>query len=99
MLVQAVLEDWTTAAVDEQVRAMLGFLEKLTRRPTEVGPPDAAALRAAGISDEAAIDAVHVCALFTMINGLADALDFEAQSPESLRQSVANLLARGYRVV
>jgi alkylhydroperoxidase family enzyme len=37
-LVKAILEDWRTAPVNERMRAMLGFLEKVTLTPTEVGP-------------------------------------------------------------
>ena len=51
---------------------MLGFLEKLTLRPEELGPTDADAVRATGVSDEAMVDAIHVAALFNMIVRLAD---------------------------
>jgi len=37
-LVEAVLRDWRTAPLDPKLRATLGFLEKLTLAPTEVGP-------------------------------------------------------------
>ena len=50
-LVEAVLRDWRTAPLDPKLRATLGFLEKLTLAPTEVGPADVKPLRAAGVSD------------------------------------------------
>ena len=56
---------------------MLGFLEKLTLRPEELGPADADAVRAAGVSDEAMVDAIHVAALFNMIVRLADSLGWD----------------------
>jgi len=34
--VAAVLEDWRTAAIPERLRAVLGFLEKLTLHPQQV---------------------------------------------------------------
>ena len=55
--VAAVLNDWRTAPIDAKLRAMLGFLEKLTLTPAEVGPADVAPLRAAGLSDAAIEDA------------------------------------------
>jgi alkylhydroperoxidase family enzyme len=67
-----VQRDWRTAPVTPKLRATLGFLEKLTLQPEDVAREDADAVRAAGVSDEALIDAIHVCALFSMIVRLAD---------------------------
>ena len=75
-LVRAVLEDWRTAPVDERLRAMLGFLEKVTLTPAEVGPDDIAPLKAAGIEDQAIEEALYVCFLFNLMDRLADAFDF-----------------------
>jgi alkylhydroperoxidase family enzyme len=59
--------DWRTAPIDEKLRVTLGFVEKLTLRPDELTRADADAVRAAGVSDEALVDAIHVAALFNMI--------------------------------
>jgi uncharacterized peroxidase-related enzyme len=75
-LVRAVLEDWRTAPVDERMRAMLGFLEKVTLDPAEVGPEDIAPLKTAGIADQAIEEALYVCFLFNLMDRLADAFDF-----------------------
>jgi hypothetical protein len=48
-LVEAVLADWRSAPIGEQVRVTLGFLEKVTRSPADVGPDDISPLRAAGV--------------------------------------------------
>ena len=45
--------DWRSAPVDEPLRATLGFLEKLTLRPDELRPEDAAAVLAAGVGKDA----------------------------------------------
>ncbi len=95
-LVNAVLDDWRTAPIDEKLRAMLGFLEKLTLRPGDVGPEDVAPLRAAGVSDQAIEDAIHVCAFFNMIDRIADSLGFDVPSPEGFAQGADSLLKRGY---
>ncbi|MFZ0547791.1 MAG: hypothetical protein WAM60_20255 [Candidatus Promineifilaceae bacterium] len=76
-LVKAILEDWRTAPIDERLRAMLGFLEKVTLTPTEVTPEDIAPLRAVGLNDHAIEEALYVCFLFNMMDRFADAFDFE----------------------
>jgi len=95
-LVEAVLADYRTAPISEQLRATLAFLEKLTLTPQQVTPADVAPLRAAGLSDEAIADAIHVCANFNLINRVADALGFELTGPESLARYAGFLLQRGY---
>lgn len=93
---QAVYRDWRTAPVDERLRGTLGFLETLTLRPDELGPADADAVRAAGVSDEALVDAIHVAALFSMIVRVADALAFEVPPYESFLARAGTMLADGY---
>jgi alkylhydroperoxidase family enzyme len=92
-----VLDDWRTAPVDEKLRATLGFLEKITLSPDEVGPEDAALARRAGVSDAALRDAVYVCAYFNLIDRVSDALDFAIPSPEQFRKGAKVLLRFGYR--
>ena len=95
-MVEAALADYRTAPISEPLRAALAFLEKLTLTPQEVGPADVAPLRAAGLSDEAIADAVHVCANFNLINRVADALGFELAGPVSVSRYAGFLLQRGY---
>jgi len=75
---------------------MLGYLEKLTLRPEELGPEDAAAVRAAGVSDSAMVDAIHVAALFNMITRLADSLGWDVPEWESFIARADSMLATGY---
>jgi alkylhydroperoxidase family enzyme len=75
---------------------MLGFLEKLTLRPDELGPADADTVRAAGVSDEAMIDAIHVAALFNMIVRLADSLAWDVPTWESCLARGESMLSRRY---
>jgi alkylhydroperoxidase family enzyme len=82
--------------VTEGVRAMLGFLEKLTLRPEKLGREDADAVRSAGVSDQAMVDAIHVAALFNMIVRLADSLAWDVPTWESCLQRGEAMLARGY---
>ena len=92
----AVQRDWRTAPVSEQLRATLGYLEKLTLRPADVEHADAEAVRAAGVSDDALVDAIHICALFSMIVRLADSLGWDIPSFESFAARADSMLASGY---
>ena len=92
----AVERDWRTAPVSHELRATLGFLEKLTLRPANVSREDADAVRAAGVSDDALVDAIHVCALFSMIVRLADSLDWDVPSFESFAERADGMLTSGY---
>jgi alkylhydroperoxidase family enzyme len=85
--------------VEESLRATLGFLEKLTLRPDELRAEDADAVLAAGVREDALIDAIHVAALFNMIVRLADSFgwhvpsdrEFAARAEASLGSSYALL--------
>jgi alkylhydroperoxidase family enzyme len=78
------------------VRATLGLLEKITLTPFAVGPEDIAPLRAAGVSDQAIEDAIAVCALFNIIDRLADAFEVDIPSAEGFARSGERLLTMGY---
>jgi len=93
---EAVQRDWRTAPVSEPLRATLGFLEKLTLHPGDVTRADAETVRAAGVSEEALIDAIHVCALFTMIVRLADSLGWDVPPFEEFAARADGMLASGY---
>jgi alkylhydroperoxidase family enzyme len=91
-----VKRDWRSAPVDERLRATLGFIEKMTLRPAELYREDADAVRAAGVGDEALIDAIHVAALFNMIVRLADSLGWDVPPFEAFRSRADAMLAGGY---
>lgn len=95
-MVARILDDWRTAPIDGRLRAMLGFLERLTLAPHSVIAADVAPLRAAGLSDDAIEDAIHVTALFNMYDRMADTLDFDIPGPEGFAQGAKMLLRRGY---
>jgi hypothetical protein len=80
------------------MRATLGFLEKMTRDPEALTPADAEAVLEGGVSREALIDAVHVCALFSMIVRLADSLGWDIPPPEAFAARGRVLFESGYRL-
>ena len=94
----AVATDWRSAPLRPELAATLVFLEKQTMRPDELGPGDADAVRAAGVSDEALRDAATVCALFNMIVRLADSFGWDVPSWERLQQRAPAMLDGGYRL-
>ena len=96
-MVAAVLKDWRTAPVNERVRSILGFLEKLTVSPAEVEQRDIEPMRSAGLSDKAIEEAIYVCFLFSVMDRLADALGFDIHSPSDFQRGGRMLFSRGYR--
>jgi uncharacterized peroxidase-related enzyme len=94
--IAAVLRDYTTAPIREPLRAMLRYLDKVTRAPEQVSAADLAPLRAQGLDDEAIVDALRVCTLFNLINRAADAFGWEPQDEGSTKASANALLSRGY---
>ena len=93
---KAVERDWRTAPVSDRLGATLGFLEKLTLHPADITHADADAVRAAGVSDDALVDAIHVCAFFTMIVRMADALAWDVPPFEEFAARADGMLASGY---
>ncbi|MGZ3583289.1 MAG: hypothetical protein ACXVCT_11095 [Ktedonobacterales bacterium] len=54
------------------------------------------AVRAAGVSERAILDAINICAAFNLIDRVADALGFDI--PASFTKGAASLLQRGYKL-
>jgi alkylhydroperoxidase family enzyme len=94
--VKAVLADYRTAAISPQVKAMCAYLEKMTLTPEALTVADARELKAAGVSKEAAQDALFVAFCFNQIVRIADALDWEISSPEGFAAGARSLLKFGY---
>ena len=97
-IVQAVLKDRHTAPINEKVQAMLGFLEKITLTPAEVGPEDILPLRAVGLNDRAIQEALYVCTMFNMIDRWADAFGFYLPSEKGYQNGGQTLYKRGYGI-
>jgi uncharacterized peroxidase-related enzyme len=93
--VQAVLADLESAPIEEELRATLRMLAKLTRDGT-VGAGDMREVLAAGVSRQQVGDALAVCAAFNITNRLADAFDFELLTADGYDAGAKFLLKRGY---
>jgi alkylhydroperoxidase family enzyme len=82
--------------VRRELRAALGFIEKLTLRPDELTSADADAVLAAGVSRQALRDAAAVCSLFSMIVRLADSFGWDVPEWERLQARAPAMLEGGY---
>jgi len=85
--------------VDERLRATLGFLETLTLRPRELARANAEAVLATGVSEEALVDAIHVAALFNMIDRLADSFGWHVPPDEAFHARSQAMLESGYTLM
>ena len=90
------MADWRTAPLRAELKATLGFLEKLTLRPDDLTSTDADEVRGAGVSDQALRDAATVCSLFSMIVRLADSFGWDVPEWDSLCQRAPLMLEGGY---
>jgi uncharacterized peroxidase-related enzyme len=73
-LVAALKQDYTTAPITSQERAMLDYVVKLTRDATKISKDDHEKLRAVGFDDKAILQITLIASWFNYINRVADAL-------------------------
>lgn len=64
-------------------RALLAYIDKLTRTPGAMDKTDAESLRMAGFDDAAIHDAAAVCGYFAFVNRLALGLGVELEEGRS----------------
>jgi uncharacterized peroxidase-related enzyme len=71
---QALRRDWRAVDLPPADRAMLAYVEAVTRAPRHVGPETLDALRREGFDDTAILQITMITAWFNYINRMADAL-------------------------
>ena len=93
------LEDFESAPIRPELKATLRFLKKMTLEPDALNGDDAAAVRAAGVDDQALREAIHVAYLFNIYDRLADAMGWHVPDPSlgSYQSGARRLLSRGYQ--
>jgi uncharacterized peroxidase-related enzyme len=86
-LLDAILADPESAELTPGLKAVLGYINKLTREPAKITDADAATVFAAGVSEQALFDAITVCALFNLMNRIVDGCGIasSAQALEATR--------------
>jgi alkylhydroperoxidase family enzyme len=95
-LVDAVLDDYTTAPISEQERALFQFLDRMNRESNQLCQEDIDSVKARGWSDEALYDAITVCALFNFYNKWIDATGVSDMPAAAYEASGKRMAERGY---
>jgi uncharacterized peroxidase-related enzyme len=73
-LVKALQQDYKTAAISEQDRAMLDYVAQLTHDATGISRQNHEGLRAVGFDDQGILQITLIASWFNYINRVADAL-------------------------
>ena len=73
-LAEALKQDYRSADLSAQDRAMLDYAAKLTKEPWRVTPADLDGLRAAGFDDRGILQINLIASWFNYINRVADGL-------------------------
>lgn len=81
-----------------ELRAVLTLLEKLASATEEVSPTDIEAVYAAGVPEEAIVDALDVKLIFDTINRLANAFGFSWRSEQHVRTGARAIHRFNYRL-
>lgn len=95
-LVSSVLRDRDRSLLDDREKALLAFVEKVTKNLAAVREHDVEALRTAGWDDEAIYYTITTCALFNLYNRWITATGVPEMSADGHRQQGRTLAARGY---
>jgi alkylhydroperoxidase family enzyme len=94
--VDAVLNDYRTASIDDRDKAMFEFIDKMNRESSRLQQQDLDKVKAAGWSDEALYDAITVCALFNFYNKWIDATGVSDMPAAAYAMSGQRLASFGY---
>jgi alkylhydroperoxidase family enzyme len=95
-MVDAVLEDYRTAPIDDRDKALFAFIEKMNEQSNTVRREDIDRLTAAGWSQEAIYDAITVCALFKFYNAWIDATGVHDLPAGAYEMSGRRMASEGY---
>jgi alkylhydroperoxidase family enzyme len=95
-MVDAVLEDYRTAPIDDRERALFAFIEQMNERSSLLRREDVNRVIAAGWTEEAIYDAITVCALFKFYNAWIDATGVHDLPASAYEMSGKRMAAEGY---
>ena len=95
-LVDATLNDYTTAPISDKLKALLAFVEKVTRDAAQITQTDVDTATLAGWSDEALYDAITVCAMFNFFNRWVNATGVSDMPPAAYQLGGKRMAVEGY---
>ena len=97
-LLESMINDLETSAVDDELKPVLRFVKKLTETPSRMVQADVDAIFDAGWDEDCYHYAVMICAMFNMMNRIIDG--YGVKSTAEGRQMRGRLLVDvGYKVV
>lgn len=97
-LLETMLTDLDASEVDEKLKPVLRFVEKLTKTPSRMVQADADAMFAAGWDEDCYHYAIMICGLFNLMNRMIDGYGVK-NTAEGRRERGRMLVDSGYRVV
>ena len=74
-----VMQDYGEAVLDDETLAIVEYVEKLTKEPSEMTENDIQTLRKTGLSDNQILSVVMITSMFAFMNRLADGLGVEIE--------------------
>ncbi len=84
-VIDGLMKDLETAPVEEKMKPILSYVQKLTRLPAQLTEADAKSVYDAGWTERALYDAIQICALFNFMNriieGTGVTFDYAASPP------------------
>ena len=92
----AVLEDYRTAPIDDREKALFAFIEKMNAQSNRIRREDVERVKCAGWSESAIYDAITVCALFKFYNAWIDATGVHDLPASAYQMSGKRLAMQGY---
>jgi len=78
-MASVVMQDYGDAVFDDETLAIVEYVEKLTKEPSEMTENDIQTLRKTGLSDDHILSVVMITAMFAFMNRLADGLGVEIE--------------------
>lgn len=96
-LVEALLADPETAAIEPKFRPLLAFVRKPTLTPSKMAETDAEAVFAAGWDERALHDAILITARMSFMNRLVEGYGFTPMEPERAKADARLRVSKGYR--
>jgi hypothetical protein len=94
--VRGVLRDLDTSALDDKIKHLFRFVDRVNQDSPPIGHEDIQALNGAGWDDEAIYYAITVCSLFNFYNRWIDASGVHALSEEAHREGGKRMAVQGY---
>jgi len=94
--VRAVVEDYRSAPITEEERALFAFVEVVNDAPASIDQQAVDCVKESGWSEEAIFDAIMVCSLFNFYNRMIDATGVQPLSERGRAASGKRIKNEGY---